>query len=117
MPDARRTLQRSVTEDQWEATVVDAAVALGWKVAGFRSAQLADGHYETPVRHDGKGWPDLLLARDRLIVVELKTERGQLRPDQREWLHRLEVAGVEAYCWRPRDWDEALEVLRRRVDR
>jgi hypothetical protein len=48
-----------------------------------------------------------------LIVAELKAERGRLSPHQRRWLEAFRaVRTVEAYVWRPRNWDEAIRVLR-----
>ena len=52
-----------------------------------------------------KGYPDLTLLRDgKLVVAELKTDKGRPTPDQRRWLDELAMAGVAAYLWRPSDW-------------
>lgn len=106
-----------IREDEWEQTVVEAATTLGWHVAGFRALRRKDGSWETPVRHDGKGYPDLTMCRERVIFVELKGSTGQLRPEQVEWLRWLKQAGAEAYAWSPIDWDEALATLARRNPR
>jgi hypothetical protein len=55
-----------------------------------------------------KGFPDLTLLRaGELIFAELKAEKGRVSPEQHEWLEGLRaVPGVEAYVWRPGDWDE-----------
>jgi hypothetical protein len=45
--------------------------------------------------------------------VELKTDRGRVRPEQHWWIDVLEGAGQEVYVWRPSDWDEAVSVLRK----
>lgn len=48
------------------------------------------------------------------ICVEVKTTTGKLRPEQRGWLDALaRCEGVEARLWRPGDWPEITEVLRR----
>jgi hypothetical protein len=73
---------------------------------------------------DTTGFPDLILLRDReLIVAELKTDKGRLGPGQQDWLDRWgvfaaavgmaasdfpvgEVAAlpsVEVHLWRPAD--------------
>ena len=58
------------------------------------------------------GFPDLVLLRPpRLIVAELKTERGRVSHYQREWLAELEAVGAEVYTWRPRDRPEIERIL------
>lgn len=104
-------MKEQVSEADWEKTLVQLAHLNGWLVAGFRTAQVGKS-WQTPVRHDAKGWPDLVLVRERIVFVELKTNRGRVRPEQDDWIAALEHAGQEVYIWRPRDWDEAVEVLR-----
>src|SRR5437867_2540828 len=52
------------------------------------------------------GFPDYVLARERVIFAELKTEKGKPSEFQREWLGGLRAAGAEAYLWRPSDFSE-----------
>jgi hypothetical protein len=54
----------------------------------------------------------LVLVRDRVLVVELKSERGKPTAEQRRWLDALEAAGAEHYLWRPSSWPEVERVLR-----
>lgn len=52
------------------------------------------------------GWPDLVLAHPasgRLMIVELKTDRGSLTRPQLDWLTALKACGVDVRVWRPRD--------------
>lgn len=60
------------------------------------------------------GFPDFWGVRGpRLVVAELKREKGRMRPGQQEWLEGLAlVPGVESYLWRPSSWSEIEEVLR-----
>jgi hypothetical protein len=60
-----------------------------------------------------RGFPDWILVKDgRMLAVELKSEKGPVRPEQTEWLDALsEVPGVECYLWRPSDWDEIVLTL------
>jgi hypothetical protein len=97
---------------QFTEAVIGVAQALGWRVAHFRPARTAKG-WRTAVSGDGKGFPDLLLARgDRLIVAELKTGRGRLTREQRAWLDAFAaVPGVTACVWRPKSWAEMVELL------
>lgn len=102
-----RTLTK---EADWQRDVIKLAHTLSWKVAHFRPAQTTKG-WRTPVSADGKGFPDAILVRDRILAVEFKNENGKLSEDQLEWIAALEVAGVETYVWRPQDLDEVMRVL------
>lgn len=91
---------------------------------------------------EGRGFPDLLAVHEldrRLLVAELKDETGRVGPGQAEWIAGFNVIGdaleawhkpwhmavttpklnrlgpvprVEAYLWRPSDWDELHDVIR-----
>lgn len=102
----------TVTEAQWQDTVIDLALTLGWRVAHFRPARTVDG-WRTPVAADGKGFPDLVLARegDTPLFIELKTDTGRITPEQRNWLDTL---GPHAHVIRPRDFPELRTLLARR---
>jgi hypothetical protein len=96
-----------MTENDLLRAVTDIATIYGWSWTHFRAAQTSRG-WRTPVQGPlGKGWPDLVLVRDRdhsLIFVELKSADGRLSPEQRE-VHRL-LGGIhECYVWRPADLD------------
>ena len=97
-------------EAEWTRDVLQLATTLGWRTAHFRPAQTTKG-WRTAVAGDGKGWPDLILVRDRLIVAELKNEVADLEEEQAEWIAALQVAGVETYVWRPQDLDDVMAVL------
>jgi len=99
------------TEEQFQQQVIDLARFLGYRVAHFRPAKTDKG-WRTPVSADGKGFPDLFLVRPgRLIVAEIKSETGKLSPEQEAWLEAIDAGGGEAYCWRPSEWDNIVEVL------
>ena len=93
-----------MTEAQWQDAVLTLAGLYGW------------WHYHPyDSRRSVAGWPDLVLCRPpELLVVELKTDRGRVRPEQRDWLDRLAACGVEVAVWRPRDLDETHARLKRR---
>jgi hypothetical protein len=98
-----------VSERDFQTAVVDLARLKGWRVAHFRPAQTSKG-WRTPVEADGKGFPDLVLARaGRVILLELKSARGRVSPEQGEWLKAL---GGSAYVIRPADWNELQVILR-----
>jgi hypothetical protein len=105
-----------VSEAAFQDQVIQLAHVYGWRVAHFRPAQTSKG-WRTAVAADGKGFPDLVLVRDRLIVAELKARTGRPTPEQHAWLEATARAGVETYMWRPADLDEIGRVLARRPRR
>ena len=111
----RGDFEKHETEAEFQEWVIEAAQKRGWMVAHFRGVRIqrADGstHYQTPVQADGKGFPDLVLVRDRLIFAELKRQNGKPDPNQEKWLTALRTAGNETYVWRPSDRDALLRVL------
>lgn len=112
---ARAILERSVTEADWQRTVTDALTVYGWRWCHFRPARTAKG-WRTPIEGT-PGWVDLVAVRvkdgvGRLLMLELKSERGQLSDDQAVWLAALRaVPGIEAYVVKPSQWDELVEAL------
>lgn len=68
-----------------------------------------------------KGWPDLLLvhrSQQRLLFVELKADKGRLRPEQSRVLSLLWqiVEGptrewAEVYVWKPADFEQIRRIL------
>lgn len=70
-------------------------------------------HHERDSRRSKRGLPDLIATRaGRLLMIELKSEHGKLRPEQGIWLALLrQVPGVETYLWKPSDWDTIDGVL------
>lgn len=91
-----------LTEKQFAGQVADCAKALGWRrYHTFRSER-------SPA-----GFPDEVLARDRVVFIELKTSKGKPSPFQTEWLDALARAGAETYLARPSDLDDLARILRR----
>lgn len=103
-------------EAELQEAVIECAHMYGWMVAHFRPARTEKG-WRTPVAADGKGFPDLVLVRHRVIFAELKSERGRLTFEQEMWLKQLTNAGADAYLWRPTDWvDGTIEAELKRRD-
>lgn len=99
--------RNSMTHEDLQQCIIEAAHLLGFKVAGFRRAMKRDGSWSTPVLADGTGFPDLTLvngAQERLLTVEVKTEKDDLSFEQGIWDALLKEAKVEHYIWRPEDW-------------
>ena len=106
------------SEAQFFGAIVDLAHTFGWSVASFRAARLKDKdgkeRWRTPVRADGAGWPDLVLARlgSPILFLEVKSETGKVSPEQAEWLRLLGRAGSPAFVIRPSQWDELVTLLK-----
>jgi DNA/RNA-binding domain of Phe-tRNA-synthetase-like protein len=51
-------------------------------------------------------------SRGEIIFVEMKTERGKLRPEQIIWQDALIGAGARYFLWRPSMFAEVEATLR-----
>lgn len=108
----------AVTEREWQDKIVDLARSCGWRVAHFGHAQTGKG-WRTPVRYDGKGFPDLVLVHPLRKLVWFReckvgsatSKRGQPEPDQAAWGLALTMAGADYDVWRPADWESIVGEL------
>lgn len=92
-----------LSEKEWVAQGVQLARAMNWKrYHTFRSDRSEPG------------WPDDALVRERLILIEWKTEKGKLSDAQKEWIRALLKAQVEVYVCRPRHLEDLAVVLQTR---
>lgn len=106
---------RSITENEWQSTVMNLATLLGWRSYHAPENRPVVGRNGSRyVQNVRAGFPDLVLVRDdRLIFAELKRETGKLGPGQQEWLDAVRrVPGVESYLWRPSDLMDVHAILR-----
>ena len=92
-----------LTEAAFQKQVIELAQLHRWRVAHFRPARTTVRGVETwrtAVSADGQGFPDLVLARNGVVLFrELKTDEGKASHEQLAWL--LAVGGV---IWRPSMW-------------
>lgn len=100
---SRSLLGQAVTEKEFQANVLELATVLRW-----RTFHVLDS------RGSAAGFPDLVMVRGpRLVMAELKSERGQLSEPQRVWLDDLgAVQTLDTFEWRPADWPAIEEALR-----
>lgn len=93
--------------------VLDIARLTGWRTIHVRPGRTAHG-WRTAVSGDGTGWPDIVALRgDRIIVAELKADRGRLTDEQRDWLAAWTATGADVHVWRPVDYPDTIaSVLR-----
>lgn len=96
LPD--RTIETS--EKKFQAAVIAFAESRGWKC-----------YHTHDSRRSAKGFPDLVMVRDKLIFAELKVKGGKLTQEQRDWLSCLCQAGQLAYAWNPSHWPEIEKLL------
>lgn len=114
-PQITPSIPSTVSEADFQRAVLDLAILCRWRVVHYRPALRAiqwhgqTKRYSTPLQgHPGA--PDLILARDgRVILAELKSQRGRVSEAQRMWLSAL---GSHARLWRPSDWPEIVAELR-----
>ena len=100
-PKTAREAMLQSSEEDFQATVIQVAQALGWKV-----------YHTHDSRGSNEGFPDLVLVRRmHFLVVELKTEQGELSQAQTEWIEALEKANVDVRVWRPSNWPQIHKVL------
>lgn len=94
-----------MTEAEFQQQIIDTARLLGWKA-----------YHTFDSRRSEPGFPDLVLVRDRIVYLEVKSETGRVSAEQGEWLAAINAAGGSALVVRPSQWDEIVASLKRRVD-
>lgn len=114
----RKPPEPQLSEKELMQAVLDTAAIFGWKRAHFRSVPVRRGKrivWETPVQADGRGFPDLVLVRERVMWVELKVGKNVLSSEQAAWLEALRAAGQDAQVWTDGMWlSGEIEALLRR---
>lgn len=93
-----------MTEKQFQEAVVEMAQILGWRV-----------YHTFDSRRSAPGFPDLVLVRDRIVYLELKTETGRISAQQADWIAAINAAGGNALVVRPSQMDEVEKSLLKRV--
>ncbi len=115
------TTTRRLTEAQWQRTVTDFADLSGWRFMHAPTVTVTRKRAAGPITYAetttkgtlGRGWPDLVLVRERVVYAELKADDGYLSEAQKDVRDALRDAEAEWYLWRPRDWAEVQAVLGR----
>ncbi len=92
----------AISEKEFQQTVLGLANVCGW---------LAYHVFDS--RRSQAGFPDLVMLRaGRLVVAELKSEKGKPTPEQEQWLDAFEATGfAEVKLWRPSMWRDVEETL------
>lgn len=102
-----------ISEEAYQDQLVELAHICGWFALHIRAAKKADGTWYVPVSYDGDGWPDLFMAHPKgfRFAAEVKDHIRKATAKQLFWLDLLNKAGVPAYLWRPKDFDDAKRVI------
>ena len=92
-----------ITENQFESQIRDLAEMFHWRY-----------YHPFLSKWSERGWPDIVLLRaPRLILAELKSDKGKLSIHQARWLWELrKVRNIEVKIWRPRHIERIAECLR-----
>lgn len=107
----------ALRERDFQNLVISLAEMYGWGPIYHAPQGGKNGRVDREQR--GAGFPDLVLLHQgegRLILAELKTDRGRVSQKQHAWLAALEIVAaanplVEVYIWRPADWDTIAQTL------
>lgn len=108
-----------ITEKQFSSPVEDLLNRFGWHWCHFRPARTEKGWRTALSGH--QGLPDYIAVRPpRLLIFELKSERGKVSPKQQEWLDILKqctpildmIPIPEVYLFRPSQLEEIVGILR-----
>ena len=118
-----RSVLTAINEAAFQDQVLRLARYNGWMAFhdNATNARRTCPHCGEAIRQprNVSGWPDIVLAqRNRpLWIVELKSQRGRMTPQQASWIDTLRTAtGVRAEVWRPDDFDRICALLRRRSE-
>jgi hypothetical protein len=88
--------------------IIDLAHTLHWHVVHNPTVETKQG-WRTALAADSKGFPDLLLFRERVVAIEVKGDGDRMSSDQLDWRDRMHNANVEHYVIRPADWPDTVK--------
>ncbi len=99
-------LRDSILEEDYLTQILELAHLRGWLCYHTRDS-----------RRSNAGFPDLVMVRDgRIIIAEVKRQRGRLDAQQEAWITGLMAVAIpsrlEVHVWRPSDFAEVEKVLR-----
>ncbi len=90
--------------------IIDLAHTYHWHVVHNPAVETKQG-WRTALAADSKGFPDLLLFRDRVVAIEVKGDGDRMSSEQHDWKDRMINANVEHYVIKPADWPQAVKEI------
>jgi Holliday junction resolvase len=104
MAKTKATKLPAISEAEFQAQVVELAKLWGWRA-----------YHTFDSRKSVAGFPDLILIRgERLLAVELKTDKGDTTPEQTDWLMAFgRVTDCTSFLWKPAFWRQIEKELAR----
>ncbi len=98
----RTAISAFANESEFQADVIKAAIALGWKT-----------YHTTYAIGSDRGYPDLTMCHPNhgVLWLELKGPKGRVADEQREWIESLQDAGQNAYIVFHDQWDMIEDLL------
>lgn len=94
----------AMSEADLQTQVIQTALWHRLLVHHCRPGMTRDGRWATQISGT-PGFPDLVIAGPGGVAfVELKSGKGRLSADQKQWLNDLAEAGMETHVWRPDDF-------------
>ena len=113
---ARQILDTNISEKQFQDSVIELFQYCGWLVSHSRPARVKDDStpsgfsWRTAIQGD-KGFLDTIATKDGLLIIaELKSEKGEMSPEQKKWFSTLKLVEylahpyVRVFMWKPSDW-------------
>lgn len=109
----RRLMDGQLKEAPWQKQVEEALTLHGWWWNHNPPNVVVCSRCRTRIyRGIKKGVPDIWAIRPPYMLwLELKTERGQLRPEQQQLMTMIRACGLIALYARPRDRDRVLDLI------
>ena len=108
----------TMTAPEWQLLATESALQDAIRVAALRNGWAF--YHTRDSRRSDAGFPDVIAVKDgRMLVFELKAQKGRVSPQQRRWIAAFEdVPMVVAAIVRPEpkedgemSFDQAVEML------
>lgn len=114
-PLFRRLLEKGLREQPWQKQVEAELEFFGWWYMVVPPNVVVCPKCRWKIfRGVAKGWPDIVAIRPpEILFIELKAERGQLRPEQTMVGAMLRACGLRWIHARPRDREELRKLIAR----
>ena len=101
----------TVSERTWQGQVEYMLDLFHWR--WFHLADWSNRSYSPRTTSYAAGFPDIFAVRNgEIIWMELKSAKGSLTKEQKEWVADLRQAGQEVHVLRPDDFDWVMRRLR-----